>query len=201
MTEQPIDADLAQRVLSLRRAGVKFDAIGANLNITTEEAAALCEAALANANPEVSAALEADRLDRLHMAVWPAAQGGDLKAVDAVLKISEQRTKVLADPRPNEHRLRLAFDASVETSTQVTDVDQALVAAGRAIADQVDVVIATGGGYELTKALYLVPHMTNVLRELLATPASRQAAGLSAQPPKEGKLAQLRAVQGKGRTG
>lgn len=196
-----MDPDLAQRVLSLRRAGAKFDVIAAQLNIMSDEAVALCDYALSQTNPDVSAALEADRLDRLHMAVWGAAQQGDPKAVDTVLKIAAERHKVLADPRPNDHALRNAFDAAVESSTHVTEVDQAAVEAGRKIADQVDLVTATGGGADLTRALYLVPHMMNVLRELLATPASRHAAGLVTQPAKEGKLAQLRAVQGRGRTG
>jgi hypothetical protein len=196
-----LDPELAQRVLSLRRAGVKYDAIASNLNIDVDQAKALCDYALGQSNPEVTAALEADRLDRLHMAVWPAAQTGDLKAVDAVLKISDQRHKVLADPRPNEHVLRQAFDASVSSSTHVTDLDQAAVEAGRAIADQVDQAVAVGGGQELTRALYLVPHMMNVLRELLATPASRHAAGVASANLKESRVAQLRSVQSRGRTG
>jgi hypothetical protein len=67
--------------------------------------------------------------------------------------------------------------------------------------DRVDEARATGEGQELTKALYLLPHMVNVLRELLATPASRQAAGLAGGEAKEGKLAALRLATGQTRAG
>jgi hypothetical protein len=86
--------------------------------------------------------------------------------------------------------LREAFDKTVSKSDQVEDVDAALLAAGRTIADRVDDAVANCEGQELTKALYLMPHLVNILRELLATPAARK--GL---PPKEkplGKLALLK---------
>lgn len=191
---------LAKKVLDLRRAGVPFDTIAERLSITAKSAKALFDKALGTYDPEYTTALEADRLDRLHLGVWPQAVQGDLAAVDRVLKISERRDKVLAVPKPNDHRLREAFDASVATSTQVQDVDAALVEAGRQIADRVDEAVATGEGQEVTKALYLLPHMTNVLREMLATPASRNAARLAANTHEGGKLAQLRAVHDK-RTG
>ena len=82
--------------------------------------------------------------------------------------------------------LRDAFDASVVAARAATDEgrldpkrDAALVEAGRKIADQVDEATATGEGQEVTKALYLVPHLMNVLREMYATPKSRHDAGLT----------------------
>jgi hypothetical protein len=107
-------------------------------------------------------------------------------------------------PRPCSTELRDAFDQSVKTSGDLnTSVDAALVEAGRKIADQVDDAVANGVGMEVTKALYLVPHMLNVLREMLATPASRKAAA-DKNPPTptvEGKLAQLRSVAKRADTG
>lgn len=197
MTEH---AELAQKVLSLRRAGAQFDVIAERLNLTPTAAKALFDQAISAYDPELSTALEADRLDRLHLAVWPAAQAGDLAAVDRIIKISERRDAVLASPAPNDHALRNAYDASVATSTQIQPVDAALIAFGRTIADRVDEAVATGKGQEVTRALYLVPHAVNILREALATPASRHAAGLTVNEHKEGKLAQLRAVQGKGQS-
>lgn len=93
--------------------------------------------------------------------------------------------------------LRAAFDASVATSDQVQGVDAALIEAGRKIADRVDEAVYDGEGQEVTKALYLVPHMVNILRELLATPASRQAAGITAAPTRASKLAAVKAAQPK----
>jgi hypothetical protein len=199
MTTPKPDAELANQVLSLRRAGVQFDVIADRLNLTPTAAKALFDQALAAHDPDFQRALEADRMDRLHAAVWPKALKGELDAVDRVLKLSERRERVAAVPKINEHTLRDAFDRSARTSTDLNeDVDAALVEAGRKIADRVDEAVATGEGTEVTKALYLVPHMVNVLREMMATPASRTAAKASAPAPtpREGKLAQLRAIQG-----
>ena len=196
---EPVPAELANQVLQMRRGGISFDRIAEQLSLTPNAAKAAFDQALATYDPEFQRALEADRLDRLHAAVWPRALKGELDAVDRVLKVSERREKVAAVPKINEHTLREAFDRSAKTSEELDrDVDAALVEAGRKIADRVDEAVATGEGQEVTKALYLVPHMVNVLREMLATPASRAAAESSApaRPTSGGKLAQLRAVQG-----
>lgn len=197
--QEKLDPELASQVLGLRRGGVSFDVIADRLNLTPEAAKALFHQAISAYDPEFQRALESDRLDRLHAAVWPKALKGELDAVDRILRLSERREKVAAVPKLNEHSLREAFDRSAKTSEDLDrDVDAALVEAGRKIADRVDEAVATGEGQEVTKALYLVPHMVNVLREMLATPASRTAAQNAAppRPTSGGKLAQLRAVQG-----
>ena len=96
--------------------------------------------------------------------------------------------------------LRDAFDATVEASILIRPVDSALVEAGRKIADQVDAATDTGEGQEVTKALYLVPHMMNILREMFATPASRKAAGIADEEKAIGTLASLQAQRRKKRT-
>lgn len=73
-------------------------------------------------------------------------------------------------------------------------VDAALVQAGRTIALQIDAAKDAGAGLEVTKALYLVPHLLNVLRELLATPAARRAMKGKAHPNPASPLAQMRAA-------
>ncbi|TFD80704.1 hypothetical protein E3T54_02895 [Cryobacterium sp. Sr8] len=91
--------------------------------------------------------------------------------------------------------IREAVDKSIEINRHLLPEDAGLVSAARAVADRIDNAIATESGAELTKALYLVPHVTNLLREMLATPASR----LSAKVAKEvagGKLGQLRSAKG-----
>ncbi len=90
--------------------------------------------------------------------------------------------------------LLAAFEASVKTSAQIQPVDEALVEAGRTIAGQVDFAVENLSGQDVTKALYLTPHLVNILRELLATPASRRAAGLTEEGPR-GKLASLPPIQ------
>ena len=78
----------------------------------------------------------------------------------------------------------------------VTSLDEGLVAAGLAIADRIDEAMASGEGQEITKALYLVPHMMNVLKEALATPAARRAAGVTHHDEETGKGARLRGLRG-----
>lgn len=91
--------------------------------------------------------------------------------------------------------LREAFDRSVEANLQIVDdLDDALVTTGRTIADRIDEVAAHAEGQELTKALYLAPHLMNVLREMYATPKARVEAGLKKEETVGGKLASLRAI-------
>jgi hypothetical protein len=92
--------------------------------------------------------------------------------------------------------IRAAIDVSIQANAQlVADVDAGLVASARAVADRIDEAVATADGQELTKALYLIPHVTNLLREMLATPSSRLKADLPTDQV-VGKLAQLRAIRG-----
>src|SRR5690606_33058158 len=59
---------------------------------------------------------------------------------------------------------RKAFDVTVAANRELhKQIDAALVEAGRKIADRVDEATSSGEGQEVTKALYLVPHMMNVL--------------------------------------
>lgn len=90
-----------------------------------------------------------------------------------------------------------AYEATVKASSLVTTADDGIVEAGRAIAEQIDQVIATGSGQEVTKALYLMPHLVNILKELLATPAARKAAGIGDKETAGGKLASLQAARSK----
>lgn len=91
--------------------------------------------------------------------------------------------------------LRDAFDRSVKANAElVGDLDDAVVAAGRSVAERVDDALEAGEGQEVTKALYLVPHLMNVLREMYATPASRHAAGLDKKDVR-GKLAEVRQLR------
>ncbi len=93
--------------------------------------------------------------------------------------------------------LRDAFDAAVGASTHViAEMDGALIESGRKIADRVDEATATGNGQEVTKALYLLPHLTNVLREMYATPKARLEAGVGMEDAR-GKLAEVRDLRGR----
>jgi hypothetical protein len=86
-----------------------------------------------------------------------------------------------------------AYDRAIKANKQVTTIDAAAVEAGRTIARQIDHAVETMAGQDLTKALYLTPHLMNVLKELLATPAARQSLKDAAPG---GKVAKLRALHG-----
>ena len=93
-----------------------------------------------------------------------------------------------------QHRsLRTAVDATVRLA-ELEPEDAGLVRLARTYADEIDRAMREGEGQERTKALYLGPHLTNVLREMHATPAARQAAR---KPEVEsGKSAKLTALRG-----
>lgn len=85
-----------------------------------------------------------------------------------------------------------AFEKSVRANEQLlVELDAALVESGRAIAERVDAAIESGEGQEVTKALYLLPHLMNVLREMYATPKARLDAGVGKEEAR-GKLAEVR---------
>ena len=87
------------QVLELRRAGMTFQQIADEVGYADRSNAhAAYKRAIARAFQQPAAEvreLEADRLDRLQLAVWARALRGDLAAVDRVLKISERRARLL----------------------------------------------------------------------------------------------------------
>lgn len=77
---------------------------------------------------------------------------------------------------PKAVSMRKGFDASVAAArhVQADGVHAGAVAAGQMIATQIDTIVndpEVGIG-DKTKAMYLVPHVMGILRELLLTPAS-----------------------------
>ena len=194
------DAETINSVLSGRRSGLSWDQIEAHPQMQGKlrkgDAQASWNAAIESSPAEVNRALELDRLEALHRAAWPAASRGDLAAIEKVTRLLELRMRLRAQAADNDHALTRAFEESVKTSRQlVAGLDDALIAAGRRLAERVDEAVATGDGQEVTKALYLLPHMMNVLREALATPASRLEKGITqakGQTQRSATLAMLR---------
>ena len=181
-----VTPETVKQVIALRQAGLDWQAIADHSAVegldTADRAEAVWDAAMGKLPPSFDLTLEVSRLDRLQRAVWPAAAAGELRAVERALALVAMRERLTAKPQTNDHALQKAFDASVESSTALLDgVDSALVAAGRSIADRVDEAVATGQGQEITKALYLLPHMMNALDRMLATPQSRVKAEAEAE--------------------
>jgi hypothetical protein len=85
-----------------------------------------------------------------------------------------------------------AFDEGVASSTDLDrKVDAAIIATGRELANQIDYAVENLSGTDLTKALYLTPHLVNILKEMRATPASRVAVEKPKNEKPRGKLASV----------
>lgn len=189
----------AQKALQLRRAGVPLRRIARELNYSSPEdvLADIAEELRDNTTAEAWSvrALELDRLDRLHQALWPKAMDGDLVAADRILHISEARTRLAGVPAAQQGMLQAFEDVVKELQLQPTDA--ALVAAGRRLSQQLDLTAAAGDSTQLSKSMYLIPHLVTVLRELGATPAARaaveQAAPVAPPVSRENDLAAFKA--------
>jgi arginine repressor len=188
-----------RRALELRRAGVPVQRIMDELGCY--KSAAECEAGIVLAMRDSGVAsdplavrdLELDRLDRIQQAVWVKAVKGDVNAIDRVLKLAELRMKLAGVAQTGVTVMVDAYDEAVR-DLELKPADLALVAAGRRLAERIDSSGATGDSTAETKALYLVPHLTAVLRELGATPAARAA--LTPKGSGSGKSAKLTALRG-----
>lgn len=146
-------------------------------------------------DPGALRAVEVERIDSIYRAIYPAALQGDLSAIDRCMKLSEQRMRYSGELTSERTSILAQFNRTI-TSLEVDGdgVDAALVAAGQTIARQVDDSVRFCVGAEVTKALYLLPHLINVLNELGATPASRRALQLAAQsaaPAPQGTKSEL----------
>ena len=92
--------------------------------------------------------------------------------------------------------LRESVDEAVAAMPWLVDSDVAAVDLARAYADRIDEALAFAEGQEVTKALYLGPHLLNTLRALGGTPAERKALGV--EEAVGGRLAHLRAIRANG---
>jgi hypothetical protein len=90
--------------------------------------------------------------------------------------------------------LREQLDAAVAAMHWLTDADTATVELARQYAARIDEALEFGEGQEVTKALYLGPHLLHTLRELGGTPQGR--ATLQIETEVKGKLAMLRERRG-----
>jgi hypothetical protein len=193
------------KAAELHLAGITAATIAEQLGITPAAAKKAVQAGLAERAGQVDASeevlTEIARIDAMIAGQWARARRGDKDAVDRVIKMGERREK-LARPRRNDHRLRGGVDTSIQSSkVLLPNLDAGLIDSARTMADHIDHVLATGSDLEVTKALYLMPHLKNYLDSMLATPKARQEAGLAAQESGKGRLAHLKSVAEQARNG
>lgn len=166
------------KALQLFLAAIPVDEIKTQLSYrsTTSAMAAISRALKAAHNgkdPGTARQVEVERLDAIYQQIYPLALQGDLKAVDQCVRIGEQRLRLMDAPTKARHGLVKAYEETVQ-ALDLADEDKAVVQTGRMVAGQIDYAVTHGAGIEVTKALYLVPHLMNVLQALGATPEARR---------------------------
>lgn len=181
------DVDRA-RAFTLFRAGLSFEHIANEMQCDVEDARNAVMSAISASTVALdqtsSRIVELERLDALHRVLWAKALKGDVAAADRVLRIQEQRQRLLSEPERVQNAITDAFDKTLAALT-LQDADETLVASCRQVARQIDHAVANGTSLEATKAMYLLPHLWNGLRELGATPAARAALAASVPAPSE----------------
>ena len=168
--------DKDQKALRLFLGAMSLQEIRTVLNFKTVSSAeaAIRRALAANRkgkDRDTERSAELERIDALYRAAYPQAIQGDLKAIDSCNTLSERRMRIL--DKPDDGAASTSNYEATVAALDTTEADAAVIASGRAIARQIDYSLQHGTGQEVTKALYLVPHLMNVLRELGATPAAR----------------------------
>ena len=193
-----VDHSKDEQALNLRRAGVGVQKIVEQCGFRSRKS---CLAAIDRAmeaqgivlDPIAVRRQELDRLDRLQMNVWAKAQRGDLAAVDKVVKLTEMRLRIAGIQEAGLTPLTAQFDRTLESLAVDRELDAALIGVGRRLCEQIDAASGLGDPVAVTKALYLVPHVVNVLRELGATPSARaEFRGGAPAEPVEDDLAAMR---------
>jgi len=110
--------DRERKILELRRAGMSFMQIADELGYRSSSSVGVAfkralRRTLVEAGAEELRDVELDRLDRLQQAVWDRAMDADLPAVSTVLRIMEQRAKMLGLFAPEKHQVEVGpLDAS-----------------------------------------------------------------------------------------
>ncbi|KAA9133752.1 terminase small subunit [Microbacterium caowuchunii] len=191
---------LAQ-ALEGRRRGLSFQTVAATLKVDESEVRAAVTDALAlmphDMDAEQERALSFSRIDRMLTGVWPKAVKGDPEAIDRVLRLEEQRARLLGEPERVRDGITTAVEETIAALT-IEPEDSALVASIRQVARQIDHAVAFGSSLEATKAMYLLPHLWNGLGKLGATPEAREelkkrAGGINGEG--NDKRAKLRALR------
>ena len=105
--------------LELRLKGMSYRQIAEQLQIQVGTAHELVNTYLLNAVTEPGEelrTLEVERLDVMLKAIWADVEAGDVKAIDAALKISDRRAKLLGIDAPTkiEHSGSIDMTASAD---------------------------------------------------------------------------------------
>ncbi len=135
-------AEKQQRALVLRRAGATYEQIGQQLGTDAGTAHRLVSSAIAAIPKEEAKAvlsLELERLDlMLRGGLLERAQGGDVQAIDRVIRIMERRAAYLGIDAPKRTQAEVAADVTVTDgghASVIAKLDALARAAGAGEAD------------------------------------------------------------------
>jgi hypothetical protein len=115
------------QAMTLRIAGATFEQIGKELGCSKQRACQLVDYGYTEKgiqcaqSAEVLRAMEADRLDAMHLRLWPQVNAGDQGAVNTVLRIMERRAKLYGFDAPDA--LALLGPNGGPVQTQAVDLD------------------------------------------------------------------------------
>lgn len=162
--------------LHLFRSAIPLAAIAQRVGYKTEaEVQDAIREALAEGQQEREALdqdlVALERIDGMYRGLYPKALKGDVRAAETCLRLDAERARLLAAGGP-KGGLAAAFEETV-AALNLPKVDKSAIATGRTVAQQIDETLEFGTPHERTKALYLVPHLMNVLKALGATPEAR----------------------------
>lgn len=114
------------KAAQLRASGATFREIGTALGIDHTWARRLVLRALDTAayeNADLMRTQEGERLDRLQRAVWVAACGGDIRAVNAVLRIMDRRARLFGLDVPARVELHTDADDQIRAFARALGVE------------------------------------------------------------------------------
>ena len=109
-------AQLEQKCLELRSAGLSFREIARELKVAPATAYKAVARGLAAVNAgcreqaQELRALEALRLDQLQAALWERATDGDVRAIDRILRIMERRARLLGLDEPERRETKVEIN-------------------------------------------------------------------------------------------
>ncbi len=122
--------------LELRKAGLSLRQIAQRTGVSVSMAKKDLDRALAdllaeqNTKAEDWRALELERLEKMHVALWPKVvnEAPNMAAVDRVLRIAERRSKLLGLDMPVRSIMELDWRKELETAgVKASDVFEQLV--------------------------------------------------------------------------
>lgn len=116
--DEILEAEKEAKIIELRRTGATWDLIARATGYSNASGAykAYQRALGRLVEPKIEELkhAELDRLDRLQMGIWERAKDGDIRAIDAVLRIIDRRTRILGLDAPHKIQAEvLTYDGAI----------------------------------------------------------------------------------------